>query len=173
MTLKIINSVWCCATVRTILIVSVFAIVSCGNSSETKDDSDVSESSFSLLTQGLEISSDSLVVLESAMLSDQEMQTYYVDGVWRQRFLGETKFRPIEEYDYDILRDFPRDTEFDVVLDLRDSSQFALASTIADSLEPSEKEGFHRCRLNSQKLRMLIINGVNSYAAVAFRDKQD
>ncbi len=127
----------------------------------------------SLLSQGMEITLDSMRSLQQAPLTDKEFQLCYVDKAWYQRFLGSAEFHPIEEYDYDILRDFPRGTVFDVVLDLPDSVRVALAKTITDSLAITNQAGFYRCFIERKKLRMLFLNGINAQAAVFFERSKD
>ena len=101
------------------------------------------------------------------------MQTFYVGGVWYQRFLADSVFATVSEYDYDNLRDFPLHTIFDVVLALPDSASYALAQVQAGALAPMKKAGFFRGYLPRKKLRMLILNGINAYATIPFKQRQN
>ncbi len=125
------------------------------------------------LAQGLEISADSLRTLEQSPLTTAEMQTFYVGGAWYQRFLADSAFVTVSEYDYDNLRDFPLKTVFDVVLALPDSASYALARVQAGSLAPTKKAGFFRGYLPRKKLRMLILNGISAYATIPFKQQEN
>jgi len=124
------------------------------------------------LTQGLDISTDSLRALERESLTTAEMQMFYVNGVWYQRFLADSAFKAVTEYDYDNLRDFPIKTVFDVVLVAPDSTRYALAKTVAGALEPTGYSGYYRGFLSREKLRMLILNGVSAYATAPFMHRR-
>ncbi len=155
-----------------VVLVLVFVGNSCGSRNSLAKALRESAPADSVLSQGYGISSDSMTVLEQTQLAEQELQNIYVGGVWYQRFLGDMQFREIDGYDYDNLRDFPRNTVFDVVLDLRDSTHFALAQVHAKILAPTKQVGFYRCFLAREKIRMLTLNGINFYSTLVFMRNQ-